>query len=258
MSDRLIIETGPDDAASLTAVSPEYAADPQIRRKLLQIRRRQIELALREEAVLEGAAAESRRGPRPVHGPCTRCGHIWRGRYSKYPPLHCARCHSRYWMQTPQHGERSRLPTDPPHPNWKPLKGHIANQYTAESASAAPRTSNSNTDGLPPPPRPAVRPLAEMLHRYRNAAAAAPAPTPEPQPERFGFVGVTGVTENDSPAVVPVAEPDRADAGVDPAPPPPMEASAVHLLPDGAEDDARDAGADATDPDLIPPTEPQS
>ena len=34
---------------------------------------------------------------RPTWGPCTRCGHVWRGHWPNRPPRGCARCGSTGW-----------------------------------------------------------------------------------------------------------------------------------------------------------------
>jgi hypothetical protein len=36
---------------------------------------------------------------KPVWGPCTRCGHVWTGKWANRRPRHCARCHSNGWDQ---------------------------------------------------------------------------------------------------------------------------------------------------------------
>lgn len=56
--------------------------------------------------------------PRPSWGPCTRCGHIWKGRQAGSPPRACAQCGSTGWREAPRRNG-GRTPDDPPNPKWK-------------------------------------------------------------------------------------------------------------------------------------------
>lgn len=54
---------------------------------------------------------------RPMWGPCTRCGHQWRG-HSLTPPRACSRCGSSGWQFESRY-KNARKPSDPPNPLWQ-------------------------------------------------------------------------------------------------------------------------------------------
>jgi predicted nucleic acid-binding Zn-ribbon protein len=55
---------------------------------------------------------------RPLWGPCTRCGHTWRGHWRNLPPRGCPRCGSSGWRVESTRPD-ARHPGDPPNPRWQ-------------------------------------------------------------------------------------------------------------------------------------------
>lgn len=201
-------------AVSLT-LTAEQAADPKIRVKLLQIERRRIELAIAaergESASQEGnlrSIADQR--PRPLWGPCTRCGYSWRGYHSQYPPLHCARCCSRYWQQMPTHGDRARRPEDPPHPNWKPRKQSTRPARPERLTRPAAPLPQSSLPSPPRAPQAPLRPLADYLAKSRAAEE-------ELQPERTASARTRFVPAPEPPPAPPEEPPYEEEPPDDPA-----------------------------------------
>lgn len=124
----------------------------------------------------------------PVWGPCTRCGHVWRGK-SADKPGHCAGCSSAYWDR-----ERSR----------KRAEGRAVRKK--RSRSRRPRA------GLPkfpatPYPRPAT---------IREVMAGPPPPTMTPPPA----AALSIVRPTPPPMWTPPAEEPQPEAVASPLPPP--------------------------------------
>lgn len=152
----------------------------------LLLERRNINLRIRALRVRGGKLAG-----RPLWGPCTRCGHVWRGLWAGHAPAGCPRCHSKGWNVEPTY-KNSRLPEDPPNPNW----------YDQRKSRRRPRAFRPKHTGqsiLSPPPRPdnlvvMAQPAASLAAPPEVRFALTPPPIPEevfdvtvlPSPESAG------------------------------------------------------------------------
>jgi predicted nucleic acid-binding Zn-ribbon protein len=100
---------------------------------------------------------------RPQYGPCTRCGHVWRGHSIIRIPRGCPRCGSTGW-RIPPIAKNARRPTDPPNPRWgknrrtglpadpENVLGRKTRKLQLAAGSDAP-TPAKRSRGLTPPPK---------------------------------------------------------------------------------------------------------
>lgn len=118
---------------------------------------------------------------RPQWGPCTRCGHEWRGLWPHRPPRGCPRCGSTGWRVAPM-SPNSRRPGDPPNPKWHKNRrtglpsdpDNVLGRKTrhARSNVVEKMTFQPAPTGLTPPPK---------LEEVMPPASARPTLVPPPQ-----------------------------------------------------------------------------
>ena len=161
------------------------------------------------------ARLQSDKSDRPTWGPCTRCGHTWKGLTVGRPPTACPRCGSAGWNRLPMHSN-ARRPEDPPNPNWatsaerrrkrlgipkrpvgRPRLHARPPQTEAASTLIAPPPRLEDVVTMAPPPRLEVPTTTRMVPS--ESVRFASAPREEPQPER---------TVSAPPSPPPIAEPD--------------------------------------------------
>ena len=119
---------------------------------------------------------------RPMRGPCTRCGHTWRGRYVNILPRGCPRCGSTGWQLLPIY-KNARRPGDPPNPKWqKNRKTGLPNDpenvlgrktYVRPARKVKVTSSSQEFVSLTPPP---MRITLVPPPRVRFAEEEAPQP----------------------------------------------------------------------------------
>jgi hypothetical protein len=133
--------------------------------------------------------------PRPEWGPCTRCAHVWRGKFLAQPPRCCPQCGSSGWNRPPLN-RNARHPTDPPNPNWarrqeiknrrtgrkpgRPRTRLRPGETTLPSPFVAPPPKMDDLVSVAPPPKLQEMPVRMVPSESVRFAQARE----EPQPER--------------------------------------------------------------------------
>jgi predicted nucleic acid-binding Zn-ribbon protein len=124
--------------------------------ELSSLRRQRKQIDERIRAILGRVASDT--DERPIWGPCTRCGHTWKGHWAGRPPRGCPRCGSTGWDRAPQ-TSRHRSPDDPPNPKWGKYKKRRQPELetrppvaTLRRLTPPPRPEDSMRRGMVPPP----------------------------------------------------------------------------------------------------------
>lgn len=158
--------------------------DPAVE-ELLALRKQRRELQERIEYLTSQVALPY--DDRPTWGPCTRCGHTWKGHWANHPPRGCARCGSTGWAIPPQN-PNARVPSDPPNPRWnknrktgKPTDPENVLGRKTRKQRAAAKMIMEPAIHLPDRELMNVRPLASPLTPPPKLAEVAPALVPKPE-----------------------------------------------------------------------------